>query len=257
MPIYRQSWLQLIGYATTTATTALVGTATALVEAFPCSMPTSALSTHMCCRWVTYIAQLPPPATCVVLCPAVKAGCMHQGDDDSMPVPPTLMRAVCRHIFEVAGKRTWDFRDDYERVEADLKDFCATAPEFQDPSTTGHQTCPVLIPRDVGRIAEVIHRYAGKGEEPGDGPESVEVAIKSAAIGICYEVHEACNRYGRAPNVYGDLEKLREEYPGVKQPEPAAKPKPRDEGPQKGPPKISAEKAKTLLKKRRARSVEL
>eukprot|EP00192_Tetraselmis_astigmatica_P019249 CAMPEP_0117652288 /NCGR_PEP_ID=MMETSP0804-20121206/2547_1 /TAXON_ID=1074897 /ORGANISM="Tetraselmis astigmatica, Strain CCMP880" /LENGTH=226 /DNA_ID=CAMNT_0005458325 /DNA_START=277 /DNA_END=957 /DNA_ORIENTATION=+ len=165
--------------------------------------------------------------------------------------------AVCRHIFEVAGKRTWDFRDDYERVEADLKDFCATAPEFQDPSTTGHQTCPVLIPRDVGRIAEVIHRYAGKGEEPGDGPESVEVAIKSAAIGICYEVHEACNRYGRAPNVYGDLEKLREEYPGVKQPEPAAKPKPRDEGPQKGPPKISAEKAKTLLKKRRARSVEL
>eukprot|EP00951_Prasinocladus_malaysianus_P038990 scaffold432519_cov43-Prasinocladus_malaysianus.AAC.1 len=47
--------------------------------------------------------------------------------------------AVCRHVFEVAAQRVWNFRGSPEEVTADLRRFCTTEPEFSDPAATGRQ----------------------------------------------------------------------------------------------------------------------
>lgn len=112
--------------------------------------------------------------------------------------PSWLCISACRHVFEVASTRIWNFRGSYDEVAAGLKQFCATAPEFQNPRLEGTKLvwrhaglhdcaakpcdgmlltsnliadlaclfsgdkCPYLIPKDVHLLATIITRWEAR-----------------------------------------------------------------------------------------------
>mmetsp|Transcript_21359 Transcript_21359/g.38012 ORF Transcript_21359/g.38012 Transcript_21359/m.38012 type:complete len:222 (-) Transcript_21359:80-745(-) len=145
---------------------------------------------------------------------------------------------VCRHVFKVAAKRVWNFRGSVAAVRADLQRLCSDEPVFVNTASTGHQLCPFLIPPDPTPIAKLFTRLTG------------EESAEEVAVRICYEVHEACTREGTAPTIFGDLSKFKEQRAAddtAKEEE--REKKKEEEAPPRGPPKISADRGRTLLKK--------
>mmetsp|Transcript_22545 Transcript_22545/g.56740 ORF Transcript_22545/g.56740 Transcript_22545/m.56740 type:complete len:230 (-) Transcript_22545:55-744(-) len=160
----------------------------------------------------------------------------------SMPkprVPPAglgfdMYCKVCRHVFEVAAERVWNFRGSVPGVRADLQRFCGDEPTFANPASTGHQVCPYLIPPDPTPIAKIFAKFTG------------EESMREAAIRVCYEAHEACTSDGRPPSILGDLRKFKpaEENTAAELEKAQQRRKAEaaeTEAERKGPPKVTAD----------------
>mmetsp|Transcript_31423 Transcript_31423/g.74675 ORF Transcript_31423/g.74675 Transcript_31423/m.74675 type:complete len:198 (+) Transcript_31423:63-656(+) len=142
---------------------------------------------------------------------------------------------VCRHIFEVAVERVWDFRESHSEVKTLLLELCNTTPEFLHKEALARQVCPYLVRGHEEEITAMIVRLAGEG-----------ASASRTAVDICYSIHEACTSEGKASTVIGDPKKFRMPPPAGGPPPPPSAPAER-----RGPPEVSVEHARSLFKKRR------